>query len=116
MTTFDEREDTFEKKFIHDENLRFQAFCHRNRLLAHWCADIGGEKTDQVQDYCERFVINHMQSSEQEIVQKVHQYLEISGSPRSIRDIRRHMALFQEQAEQHIIENGMLKDFRTFIQ
>jgi hypothetical protein len=39
MTTFDKREDGFEKKFAHDEELQFKASARRNKLLGLWAAD-----------------------------------------------------------------------------
>ena len=39
MTTFDKREDDFEKKFAHDEELRFKAVARRNKLLGQWAAE-----------------------------------------------------------------------------
>ena len=38
-TTFDKREDGFEKKFAHDEELRFKASARRNKLLGMWAAE-----------------------------------------------------------------------------
>ncbi|MFH6783280.1 MULTISPECIES: ATPase inhibitor subunit zeta [Methylobacterium] len=39
MTTFDEREQAFERRFVHEEDRRFQERARRNRLLARWaCA------------------------------------------------------------------------------
>ena len=39
MTTFDKREEAFEKKFAHDEELRFKATARRNKLLGLWAAE-----------------------------------------------------------------------------
>ena len=39
MTTFDKREDAFEKKFAHDEELQFKAAARRNKLLGLWAAE-----------------------------------------------------------------------------
>ena len=39
MTTFDDREDTFEKKFALDEELQFKATARRNKLLGLWAAE-----------------------------------------------------------------------------
>ena len=39
MTTFDDRKDAFEKKFAHDEELRFKATARRNKLLGLWAAE-----------------------------------------------------------------------------
>lgn len=39
MTTFDEREKAFERKFAHDEELRFRSTARRNKLLGLWAAE-----------------------------------------------------------------------------
>ena len=39
MDSFDRRKDGFERKFAHDEELRFRATARRNRLLGHWAAE-----------------------------------------------------------------------------
>ena len=39
MTTFDKREEGFEKKFAHDEELHFKATARRNKLLGLWAAE-----------------------------------------------------------------------------
>jgi len=38
-TTFDKREEGFEKQFAHDEELRFKATARRNKLLGLWAAE-----------------------------------------------------------------------------
>ena len=39
MTTFDKREEGFEKQFAHDEELKFKATARRNKLLGLWAAE-----------------------------------------------------------------------------
>src|ERR1017187_8911293 len=39
MTTFDKREEGFEKKFALDEEQKFKAVARRNRLLGLWAAE-----------------------------------------------------------------------------
>jgi hypothetical protein len=39
MTTFDEREKAFERRFAHDEELRFRATVRRNKLIGLWAAE-----------------------------------------------------------------------------
>src|SRR5258706_8832826 len=49
MTTFDKREEGFEKQFAHDEDLRFKANARRNKLLGLWAAEkmgLGGADAD----------------------------------------------------------------------
>lgn len=38
MTTFDKREQGFEAKFAHDEELMFRAMARSNKLLGNWAA------------------------------------------------------------------------------
>lgn len=42
MTTFDERESSFETKFKHDKELQFKVSARRNKLLGLWAANLLG--------------------------------------------------------------------------
>ena len=57
MTTFDEREDAFEKKFVHDEQLRFKAEARRNRLLGLWVAEKLGMAGSDADAYAKEVVV-----------------------------------------------------------
>ena len=49
MGSFDERERSFEKKFIRDEELQFKINAKRNKYLGEWVADkLGKSDTDKV--------------------------------------------------------------------
>jgi len=39
MSSFDKREEGFESKFAHDEELRFKARARRNKLVGLWAAE-----------------------------------------------------------------------------
>ncbi len=39
MSIFDKREEGFEQKFAHDEELRFKANARRNKMLGLWAAE-----------------------------------------------------------------------------
>ena len=39
MESFERRKDGFERKFAHDEELKFKATARRTRLLGHWAAE-----------------------------------------------------------------------------
>ena len=39
MSIFDKREEGFEQKFAHDEELRFRANARRNKLIGLWAAE-----------------------------------------------------------------------------
>lgn len=51
MTTFEEREKAFEKKFAHDQELKFKAEARRNKMLGEWAAGLLGMSGTEVEDY-----------------------------------------------------------------
>jgi hypothetical protein len=51
MTTFDKREEAFEKKFALDEEQKFKAEARRNRLLGLWAAEKLGITGDAATAY-----------------------------------------------------------------
>lgn len=56
MTTFDKREEGFEKKFAHDEELKFKAEARRNRLLGLWTAEKLGMSGEAANTYAREIV------------------------------------------------------------
>jgi len=56
MTTFDKREEAFEKKFAIDEELKFKAEARRNRLLGLWAAAKLGLTGDAAAAYAKETV------------------------------------------------------------
>ena len=51
MSTFDEREKSFEKKFAHDEELQFKISARRNKYIGEWASKILGYNPDQEKEY-----------------------------------------------------------------
>ncbi|UFX44459.1 DUF1476 domain-containing protein [Bradyrhizobium sp. 41S5] len=56
MTTFDKREQGFEAKFIHDEELRFKVVARCNKMLGNWAAGQLGLTGDAAADYANELV------------------------------------------------------------
>ena len=56
MTTFDKREEGFEKKFALDEEQKFKAEARRNRLLGLWAAEKLGITGDAASAYAKEVV------------------------------------------------------------
>jgi hypothetical protein len=56
MTTFDKREEGFEKKFALDEEQKFKALARRNRLLGLWAAEKLGISGDAASSYAREVV------------------------------------------------------------
>lgn len=56
MTTFDKREEGFEKKFALDEEQKFKAEVRRNKLLGQWAAEKLGMTGDAAAAYAKEVV------------------------------------------------------------
>ncbi|HHB80925.1 MAG TPA: DUF1476 domain-containing protein [Aliiroseovarius sp.] len=56
MTTFDDRESTFENKFAHDEEMQFKAAARANKLLGLWAAELLGKQGDDAEAYASEVV------------------------------------------------------------
>lgn len=57
MTTFDKREEGFERKFAHDEELKFKAMARRNKLLGLWAAAELGKSGADADAYAKEVVL-----------------------------------------------------------
>jgi hypothetical protein len=56
MTTFDKREEGFERKFAIDEELKFKAVARRNKLLGQLIAEKLGKSGDEAAAYAKEVV------------------------------------------------------------
>jgi hypothetical protein len=99
MTTFDKREEGFEKKFAHDEELRFKANARRNKLLGLWAAEklsISGPAADA---YAKEVVMaDFEQAGEEDVFRKLRKDFDAKGVAQSDQQIRTAMADLMTQA------------------
>lgn len=56
MSTFDKRQEGFEKKFALDEEQKFKAEARRNKLLGLWAAEKLGKSGDDAAAYAKEVV------------------------------------------------------------
>lgn len=66
MTTFDKREQGFENKFVHDEEIRFKATARRNKLLGNWAARQLGLTGDAAVAYANELVTADLENQRDE--------------------------------------------------
>src|SRR5512144_1199953 len=92
MTTFDKREDAFEKKFAHDEELRFKATARRNKLLGLWAAEKLGLKGPDADAYAKEVVMaDFEEAGEEDVFRKVRKDFDAKTVTASDQDIRKAM-------------------------
>lgn len=99
MTTFDEREKSFEKKFAHDQDLKFRAESRRNKLLAEWAGAKLGITGAALEDYIKAVrKADLAQKGDEDVLEKVRADFEAKGVPMTAAEIRKAMTDFLAQA------------------
>ena len=107
MTTFEERQKGFERKFAHDEELKFKATARRNRLLGLWAAGEIGIKGDAAQGYAREVIKADLeQHGEEDVFRKIRKDFDAKGVQQSDHQIRRKMAELMGEAIAQIEAEG----------
>ncbi len=103
MTTFDKREEGFEKKFAHDEELRFKATARRNRLLGLWAAEKLGLTGAAAETYAKEVVAaDFEEAGDDDVVRKLRKDFDAKGVVESDHQIRRTMDELMAKAVEQI--------------
>ena len=72
MTTFDDRENAFENKYAHDQEMLFKADARRNKLMGLWVADILEKSGDEAEDYAKEVVkADFEEAGHEDVMRKV---------------------------------------------
>ncbi len=102
MTTFDDRENAFENKFAHDEEMRFKAEARRNKLLGLWAAELLGMGEDEAAEYAKEVVRSDFEEAgHEDVVRKVAGDLGDKSNPDEIR---------AKMAELLVVAKGQVMD------
>jgi len=98
MSTFDEREKSFEKKFAHDEELQFKVSARRNKYIGQWVSEILGYNPEQEKEYIQSVIkADFAEAGDEDVFRKVKADLKdhnISGE-----EIRKKMDELNEKAK-----------------
>jgi hypothetical protein len=99
MTTFDKREDGFERKFALDEEQKFKAEARRNKLLGLWVAEKLGLAGDAAAAYAKDVVAaDFEEAGDADVVRKVLADLTAKGVAVTESELRVKMDEFFAQA------------------
>ena len=91
MTTFDKREEAFEKRFALDEEEKFKAVARRNRMLGQWAAEKLGKSGGEADAYAKDVVSSEFDGGDDGVVRKVMADLAAKGGVVTETDIRAKM-------------------------
>jgi hypothetical protein len=99
MTNFEDREKGFERKFAHDEELKFRATARRNKLLGMWAAGEMGITGDAAQGYGREVIKADLeQPGEEDVFRKIRRDFDAKGVQQSDHQIRRKMSDLMSEA------------------
>jgi len=92
MTTFDKREEGFEKQFAHDEELKFKANARRNKLLGLWAAEKLGLSGAAADAYSKEVIAaDFEEAGDEDVFRKLRKDFDAKGVVQSDHQIRRTM-------------------------
>jgi hypothetical protein len=92
MTTFDKREEGFERRFALDEELKFKSEARRNRLLGLWAAERLGLSGDAAKTYASEVVAADFEAGGDGVARKVKGDLAAGGITIPDEELRDKMA------------------------
>lgn len=103
MTTFDDREKAYERKFAQDEELRFRATARRNKLFGLWAAEKLGLSGAEADEYAKSVVkADFAQPGDDDVLGKVRADLETKGVGQSAHQLERTLMEKMEEAVRQI--------------
>ena len=106
MSSFDKREEGFEKKYALDEEQKFKAEARRNRLLGMWVAEKLGKTGADADAYAREVVKSDVEEAgEEDVFRKVSGDLGTAKADVSEHQIRRKMQELMSVAIEQI-RNG----------
>lgn len=72
MSTFNDRENAFENKYAHDEEMKFKATARRNKLLGLWAAELMGKTGEDADAYAREVIhADFEEAGHEDVVRKV---------------------------------------------
>ena len=72
MSSFDEREKSFEKKFAHDEELQFKISARKNKYLGEWASKIFGYKDEKEKEYIQSVIkADFAEAGDEDVFRKI---------------------------------------------
>ena len=98
MSSFDEREKSFEKKFAHDEELQFKVSARRNKYIGEWVSQIFGYNQDQEKEYIQSVIkADFAEAGDNDVFRKVKKDLKDQNI--TDEEIRKKMDELNEKAK-----------------
>ena len=104
MTTFNDRENAFEKKFERDQDLQFKVNARRNKLLGLWAAGVMGKSGAEAEGYAKEVVLADFEKpGDDDVMQKLVKDLAAAGKPTGEPAIRKQAERLMAEAKTQLM-------------
>ena len=98
MSSFDEREKSFEKKFAHDQELQFKVSARRNKYIGEWASQILGYDEGKEKEYIQSVIkADFAEAGDEDVFRKIKE--DLKNNNISDEDIRKKMDELNEKAK-----------------
>ena len=102
MEKFDERKKSFEKKFAHDEELKFKVSSRRNKYLGQWVSQKLGYDAEKEKEYIESVIkADFQEAGDEDVFRKIK--VDLKDHSVSDEDLRNKMKEYDEKAKSDFI-------------
>jgi hypothetical protein len=104
MTTFDEREKSFENKYKHDQELQFKVEVRRNKLLGLWIGGLMGLNEAESKAYAKEVIESDFEEAGvEDVVRKIMTDCAAKNVELSEHRLRKHIDEFTVEAKKQIM-------------
>jgi hypothetical protein len=104
MTTFNDREKSFEKKFQHDQEVQFKVNARKNKLLGLWAAGLLGKAGADAESYAKDVVMADFEKpGDSDVIHKLMKDLAAAGKPMEDHTIRKQGERLMEEAKKQVM-------------
>lgn len=107
MSTFDERKNASEKKYVLEAQQEFKAEARRNKKLALWVAGLLGKNGDEATKYVTEVIVADMEEAgDDDVFRKVRADLDAANADLSDVALREKMDSLMQEAREEIVNEG----------
>ena len=108
MTTFDEREQAFEKKYEVDQEIQFKVQSRTHKMLGLWAAGLMGKTGAVAEAYAKEVVLSDFENAghkpgHKEVVAKVVADLTAAGKTIDVEAVNRQRDRLMVEAKKHVM-------------
>lgn len=104
MTTFNDREKSFEKKFEKDQELQFKVNARRNKLLGLWAAGLMGKSAADAEAYAKEVVLADFDKpGDSDVMAKLVKDLAAAGKPTEEHTVRKQAERLMDDAKKQLM-------------